>query len=50
VKRFCRDRIAAFKVPRDVEVVFELPHTEAGKIAKLGLRRAYRSAGEPARE
>ena len=37
--RFSRERLAAYKYPRLVEIVDELPHTASGKI----LRRALRS-------
>ena len=37
--RFSRERLAAYKYPRFVEIVDELPHTASGKI----LRRALRS-------
>ncbi len=32
--RFCRERLARFKVPRYFEVVAELPHTPTGRLAK----------------
>lgn len=31
---FCRDRLAGFKRPRQVELVDELPHTPSGKVQK----------------
>ena len=39
---FCRARLAAYKHPRQIEVVDELPKTASGKI----LRRALRSQNE----
>lgn len=36
--RFCRDRMAAYKCPRTVEVVDELPKTLSGKILRRELR------------
>ncbi|BBD73239.1 AMP-dependent synthetase [Sulfodiicoccus acidiphilus] len=36
---FCRERLAAYKVPREVEFVDEVPKTASGKI----LRRAFRA-------
>ncbi len=36
---FARERLAAFKVPRYVEVVAELPHTPTGRLAKHRLPR-----------
>jgi acyl-CoA synthetase (AMP-forming)/AMP-acid ligase II len=35
---FCRERLADYKVPRQVVVVAELPMTPSGKIAKAVLR------------
>jgi acyl-CoA synthetase (AMP-forming)/AMP-acid ligase II len=35
---FCRDRLTHFKVPRQVEIVPELPKTGSGKILKRALR------------
>ena len=42
---FVRDKIAAFKYPRWIEFVPELPKTETGKIQRFRLRE--RLAGEP---
>jgi fatty-acyl-CoA synthase len=42
---FVRERLARFKVPKDVEFVSELPKTATGKVKKFVLR-----AGAPARE
>ncbi|MFC7204219.1 long-chain-fatty-acid--CoA ligase [Haloferax namakaokahaiae] len=35
---FCRDRIATYKVPKEIEFVTELPKTATGKIQKYELR------------
>ncbi len=35
---YCRDRLAAFKYPRSVEVLAELPKTASGKILRRELR------------
>ncbi|ELK48406.1 acyl-CoA synthetase, partial [Haloferax sp. BAB-2207] len=35
---FCRERIATYKVPKEVEFVTELPKTATGKIQKYELR------------
>jgi long-chain acyl-CoA synthetase len=35
---FCRERLAAYKCPRSVEVVDALPKTESGKIMRRSLR------------
>ena len=41
---FCRERMAAYKYPRIVEIVAELPKTATGKI----MRQALRAAGTAA--
>ena len=41
IGRFCRERLASFKAPGEIEIVDELPHTLAGKVDKLSLRRTY---------
>jgi long-chain acyl-CoA synthetase len=45
---FCRNRLAAYKYPRFVEVVDEIPKTVTGKILRRELR-ARQGAPEPAR-
>ena len=37
--KFCRERLADYKVPREVRVVVSLPRTATGKIAKLELKK-----------
>jgi acyl-CoA synthetase (AMP-forming)/AMP-acid ligase II/uncharacterized membrane protein len=37
LKQMVRARLAPFKVPREIEFVSELPHTESGKLTKVGL-------------
>jgi fatty-acyl-CoA synthase len=37
-RAFLRQRLARFKVPRDIHVVGELPKTGTGKIQKFALR------------
>jgi long-chain acyl-CoA synthetase len=39
VLRFCRDRLADYKIPREIRVVNALPRTATGKIAKLELKK-----------
>lgn len=41
VKAHCRERLAAFKVPRDVEFVSALPRDATGKIDKIRLRAQW---------
>jgi long-chain acyl-CoA synthetase len=38
--RHCRDRLAAYKAPRSIEVLDELPKTVTGKIQRVALRGA----------
>ncbi len=40
VKRFVKDNLAGYKVPRDVEFVAELPRTSTGKVLKRELRQS----------
>jgi acyl-coenzyme A synthetase/AMP-(fatty) acid ligase len=39
---FCRSRLAAFKCPRAVDFVAQLPRQDNGKVAKTKLRDHYR--------
>lgn len=39
--RFCRERMAAYKVPKHVEVVDQLPKNASGKILKRELRERF---------
>ncbi|MGW7538340.1 acyl-CoA synthetase [Amycolatopsis sp. NPDC054798] len=43
---YCRERIAAFKCPRRVEVVAELPRNATGKLLKRELRARYTDSAE----
>ncbi len=36
--QFCKERLASYKVPKSVEIVSSLPHTELGKVAKEKLK------------
>ncbi|HYK66500.1 MAG TPA: FadD3 family acyl-CoA ligase [Streptosporangiaceae bacterium] len=42
---FCRERLAHFKVPRDVVIVAELPRNAAGKVLKYVLRAGAAADG-----
>ena len=44
LKRFCRTRIADFKVPRYFEFMAELPRTSTGKLARADLAARARQA------
>jgi len=37
LREFCRDRLAAFKVPKAVEIVPRLPRTASGKLLRREL-------------
>jgi long-chain acyl-CoA synthetase len=44
---FARERLAAYKCPRSVDVVDRLPRADSGKLYKRRLRDAYRAALSP---
>jgi len=39
--KFCREKIAGYKIPRQLELVTELPRNPSGKILKKELRKPY---------
>jgi acyl-CoA synthetase (AMP-forming)/AMP-acid ligase II len=41
--QFCKERLASYKVPKFVEIVDSLPHTELGKVAKEQLKETFKS-------
>lgn len=41
--RFCKERLAPYKLPKSVDIVPSLPHTELGKVSKEKLKESYRS-------
>lgn len=41
ISRHCRQRLASFKVPRDLKIVTELPRNPSGKVLKRRLRDKY---------
>jgi len=41
LEAFCRERIAAYKIPRKYEFIAELPRNEMQKVDKKGLRKPY---------
>ena len=47
ILRFCRDRLADYKIPREIRVVDALPRTATGKIAKVELKKTYRVSALP---
>jgi long-chain acyl-CoA synthetase len=46
--QYCRQRLAAYKSPRVVHVLDELPKTTSGKIMRRELRARHSREGEPA--
>lgn len=40
---FCRERLAAFKAPKEIAFVAELPKTGSGKILKTNLRKTFQT-------
>jgi len=38
INQFCRDNLAAYKIPREIQIVSELPKTTTGKIRKVDIR------------
>jgi len=36
---FCKERLSAYKVPKSVDFVESLPHTEVGKVNKIQYAR-----------
>jgi long-chain acyl-CoA synthetase len=45
VVAFCRERLAAYKYPREVVVIDDLPKGPSGKVLKTELRRVYAAEG-----
>lgn len=46
LRAYLRERLAAYKVPRDISVVEEFPRTAAGKVQKHVLKAGLRQTGE----
>ena len=42
LKQLLRTKLACFEVPREIEFVSDLPHTESGKLTKIDLGRPRR--------
>ncbi|MGZ8522632.1 MAG: class I adenylate-forming enzyme family protein [Candidatus Binatia bacterium] len=38
---FCKERLSAYKVPKSVDFVESLPHTEVGKVNKIQVREMF---------
>jgi acyl-CoA synthetase (AMP-forming)/AMP-acid ligase II len=39
--RFCKEQLASYKVPKSVDIVTALPHTEIGKVNKVKLKEWF---------
>ncbi len=44
---FCRERLARFKIPKEIAFVAELPKTGSGKILKTNLRKQFNADSGP---
>ena len=49
VRAYLRERMAGYKLPKEVVIVTELPREESGKIIKRKLREPYWQAASRAR-
>jgi long-chain acyl-CoA synthetase len=45
ITQYCRERLAGYKVPRDIEIVANIPRTDAGKLRRRELRDRAAMAG-----
>jgi acyl-CoA synthetase (AMP-forming)/AMP-acid ligase II len=45
--QFCKEQLAAYKVPKSVNIVSGLPHTEIGKVNKVKLKEMILSGDGP---
>jgi acyl-CoA synthetase (AMP-forming)/AMP-acid ligase II len=45
---FCRERLAAYKCPKSVDIKDELPRNPTGKVLKKDLRKEYEETGDRA--
>ena len=45
---FCKERMAAYKYPRELEIVSEIPKTLTGKFLRRTLREKEKKQGENA--
>ena len=41
LQQFCKERLSAYKIPKSVDFVESLPHTEVGKVNKVKVREMY---------
>ena len=45
LRAFCRDRLAPYKVPSQIEIVSELPKTQVGKVLRRALKEREQAKG-----
>jgi acyl-CoA synthetase (AMP-forming)/AMP-acid ligase II len=43
--QFCKERLSSYKVPKSVDFVDSLPHTEVGKVNKVKVREMFSPSG-----
>jgi acyl-CoA synthetase (AMP-forming)/AMP-acid ligase II len=41
LQQFCKERLSSYKVPKSVDFVASLPHTEVGKVNKVKVREMF---------
>ena len=44
LQQYCKERLSAYKVPKSVDFVDSLPHTEVGKVNKIKVREMFLNA------
>jgi non-ribosomal peptide synthetase component E (peptide arylation enzyme) len=47
--QFCKGQLASYKVPKSVDIVTALPHTEIGKVNKVKLKESILVRTDPVR-
>jgi acyl-CoA synthetase (AMP-forming)/AMP-acid ligase II len=47
--QFCKGQLASYKVPKSVDIVTALPHTEIGKVNKVKLEESILLRTDPVR-
>jgi fatty-acyl-CoA synthase len=45
--QFCKERLSSYKVPKSVDFVASLPHTEVGKVNKVKVREMFSDPAKP---
>jgi len=44
LQHFCKERLSSYKVPKSIDFVASLPHTEIGKVNKVKVREMFMNA------